>query len=99
MRLLWTLTKVVLALAIGIPLAIIALSMALGVLGALVGLAFFALRIAIIGLLVYAGVRLAMRLFGGGDTPAPRKPPELSPPVDPYLEMAKRELDRDLGTR
>lgn len=96
MRTLWTLAKVVLALAIGIPLAIIVLSITLGLMGAVVGLA---LRIAVVALVVYGGIRLAMALFGSEPRPASRRPADLPPPVDPYLEAAKRELDRDLGVR
>lgn len=98
MRTLWTLTKIVLALAIGVPLAIVLLSMVLGVLGAVVGLAMFVLRIAIIGLLGYAAFRLVLRLIRGPEPRAP-KVRELSEPVDPYYEAAKRELDRELGVR
>ncbi|MEA3244819.1 MAG: hypothetical protein U9Q74_01555 [Gemmatimonadota bacterium] len=98
MRTLWTLAKVVLALCIGIPLTIIALSMALGLMGALVGLAFVVLRVAVIALVVWVAFRLAMALFGS--KPAPAKPAaSLREPVDPYLESARRELDRDLGLR
>ena len=97
MRTLWTLTKIVLALAIGLPLAIILLSMVLGVLGAVVGLAVFVLRMAIIGLIGYAAFRLVWRLIRGPE-PKPRPTPELTPPTDPYYEAARRELDRELGT-
>ena len=98
MRTLWTLTKIVLALAIGVPLAILCLSMVLGVLGALVGLAMLVLRIAIIGLLGYAAVRLVLRMIRGPEARAPtaRALPE---PVAPYREAATRELDRELGVR
>jgi hypothetical protein len=43
MRILWTLLKIVVALAIAIPLSIIVLGTALGILGAMVGLAIIAL--------------------------------------------------------
>lgn len=97
MRTLWTLAKVVLALCIGIPLAIIALSLTLGLMGAVFGLAVLTLRIALIGLVGYGVYRLARALFGGRSGPAPRAPS--LPPPDPYLESAKRELDRELGVR
>ncbi len=97
MRVLWTLFKIGIAAAILIPLAIIVLSTALGVLGALVGLAFFAIRIGIIGLLCYGAIRLAMALLGGGSKPKPAsRPAELPLKVDPYLEAARKELDREI---
>jgi hypothetical protein len=96
---LWTIAKVGIALVIGVPLLIIGLSMALGLMGALVGLAVLVLRVALIGLLVYGAFRLAMNLMFGGSKPKKAKPAPLPPPVDPYLEIAKRELDRDLGVR
>ncbi len=95
MRALWTLTKVLLAIAIGLPLAIIALSLTLGLMGALFGLAVLTLRIALIGLVVWGVYRLAKAVFGSDERPN-RRPPSL-PPADPYLEAAKRELDRELG--
>ena len=98
MKFLWTFAKVVLVLVLAVPVSIIVLSMALGILGALVGLAFLTLRIAIIGLVVWAGFSLAARLFGWGrnsaTAPVVR---ELPLPVDPYYEAAKRELDVELG--
>jgi hypothetical protein len=97
MRFLWTLVKFVLLLAIAIPLAIIVLSVSLGILGAVVGLAFFALRIALICLVVYGVVRLGMSLFGIGRAPKTARPAEISrPPVDPYYEAARRELDLEI---
>jgi hypothetical protein len=99
MRLLWTFVKVVLGLALAVPLAIIVLATALGLFGALVGLAFFALRIAIVGLMVYGVFRLVRWLFRH-PTPAPQ--PRLvqdAPRPDPHYEAAMRELDRELGVR
>ena len=99
MRLLWTLLKVVIVLALVIPASIIVLGMVLGLFGALLGLAIMALRIAVVGLIGYGVIRLGMRLFRGRrPTPRPRAEPikEL-PPVDPYYNAAMRELDRELG--
>lgn len=97
MRLLWTLLKVVIALCLVIPISIIVLATVLGVFGALLGLAFLALRVAVVGLIAYGVFRLATALFRGSGTrsqPAEVKP---LPLVDPYYEAAKRELDRELG--
>jgi hypothetical protein len=97
MRLLWTLLKVALALALVIPVSIIVLTMALGVLGALFGLAVLTLRIAVVGLIAWGAFSLVSRLFRG---PTPRaQPSEMKelPKVDPHYEAAMRELDRELG--
>jgi hypothetical protein len=96
MKVLWTFVKVVLGLAILVPVSIIVLSIALGALGALVGLAVAVLRLAVIGLLAYGVFRLGTMLFGSRRTMEPVKLKEL-PPVDPYYEAAKRELDQHLG--
>lgn len=97
MRMLWKLVKVVIALALAIPLSIIVLATAVGVFGALVAIAFLALKLAVVGLIAWG----AFRLIGGllrGSTPKPRRHEvgEL-PPVDPHYEAAMRELDRELG--
>jgi hypothetical protein len=97
MRLLWTLVKFVLVLALLLPLSIIALATVLGVFGALMGLAFFVLRLAVIGLVGWGVFKLASALFRGS---APRSQPievKPLPPVDPHYEAAMRELDRELG--
>lgn len=97
MRLLWTLVKVAIALAIAIPLCIIVLGTALGILGALFGLAILVLRVAVIGLIGYGLFRLGARLLRG-PAPAPRAEPyKTLPTVDPHYEEAMRELDRELG--
>lgn len=95
MRILWTLFKVALVLCVGIPLAIILLATALGVLGALFGLAVVTLKWAVIALIGYGAFRLIANLMGGPKT----KPvsTQALPPVDPYYEAARRELDRELG--
>ncbi len=94
MRLLWTLVKVALGLVFVVPVAIILLAITLGILGTVLGLAIMTLRIAVFGLICWGLFALAMRLFRG----SPRTPEVKSlPPVDPYYEAAKRELDRELG--
>jgi small-conductance mechanosensitive channel len=97
MRVLWTLLKVALALALVIPVSIIVLATALGVLGAVFGLAVLTLRIAVVGLIVWGVFRLITRLFGGDASRAqPQEIKELAK-VDPHYEAAMRELDRELG--
>ena len=96
MRILWTLIKVALVLAIGIPLAIIALGISLGILGTLFGLAIMTLKFACIALVGWGAFKLIAHVVGGSGKPAPVKAMQL-PPVDPYYEAARRELDRELG--
>ena len=96
MKVLWTIVKVVLGLAILVPVSILVLSIALGALGALVGLAVAVLRLAIIGCLVYGVFKLGTMLFGGRRHLDPVRLKELPPP-DPYYEAAKRELDQHIG--
>jgi hypothetical protein len=50
MRILWKLLKVIIGLAIAIPLLVIALVVTLGILGTLFGLAIVALKLALLGL-------------------------------------------------
>ena len=96
MRTIWTLLKIIIVLAIAIPLAMFVLATTLGVLGAILGLAFLALKLAIIALLVLGGFKLLSRIFGGKRTP--ELPAAMSlPPVDPHYAAAMRELDLELG--
>ncbi|HET7565080.1 MAG TPA: hypothetical protein VFJ96_08820 [Gemmatimonadaceae bacterium] len=96
MRILWTVLKVIVGLAIAIPLGIIGLVLTLGILGTLFGLAVFALKLACVALVGYGLFRVARFFF----TPAPKPP---TPPVrelpttDPYYEAAMRELDAHIG--
>jgi len=99
MKVLWTFLKVVLALLIVVPVSIIVLTTALGVLGALFGLAVLGLKLAVFGLICWGVFRLTARLVCGPSR-ASRKSQigELpASPVDPHYEAAMRELDRDLG--
>ena len=98
MRILWTLAKVVIGLAIAIPVALIALIVlgaAIGVLGAMVGLAVLALKLAVILLVAVGCVRLVRRLFRG---PAPARPVAGAlPAADPYYRAAMQELDLEFS--
>jgi hypothetical protein len=97
MRALWKLVKVAIALALVIPVSIIVLATVLGVLGGLLGLAFLAIKVAVVGLLAWGLFRLATGLVcGGARRPKPNKVKEL-PAVDPYYEAAMKELNRELG--
>jgi hypothetical protein len=100
MKVLWTIVKVALGLALIIPLGIVVLATAMGILGTLFGLAVFVLRIAVVGLIAFGAFKLLSSLLGWG-TPRRAEAPvvrELLPPRDPHYEAAMRELDRELGT-
>jgi hypothetical protein len=93
-RVLWTLVKIVIALAVAIPLSILVLATALGILGTVIGVAILALKVAVIALIGYGAFRLVGHVLG---KPAPRKVPPALPPTDRYYDAAMRELDRELG--
>jgi len=95
MRILWTLFKIILGLAIAIPVGIIALGLTVGVVGALVGLAVMALKLACVAFVGYGLYRLARHMVAPAPRPAPSSPK--LPPVDPYYEAAMRDLDAELG--
>lgn len=97
MKIIWTLAKVAIGLAIAIPVGILALGLAAGLLGTMVGLAVLAARLAFLGLVGYGVYRLG-RFFFGSKSKAPAPAPEL-PRVDPYYEAAMRELDAEFRTR
>ena len=96
MRILWTLLKIVIGLAIAIPLGVLALALTLGVLGTLFGLAILTLKLACVALVGYGAFRLLRRALGhsaGHRAPPPRE----LPAPDPYYRAAMRELDAELG--
>ncbi|HET7584947.1 MAG TPA: hypothetical protein VFK13_08570 [Gemmatimonadaceae bacterium] len=97
MRILWTLLKIIIGLAIAIPLGIVALALTLGILGGLFGLAVLALKLAVVGVVGYGLYKVARFFFS--PSPKPSTPPvhELTAP-DRYYEAAMRELDEHMGT-
>jgi hypothetical protein len=97
MKVLWTLLKIVFALVVAIPISIIVLATALGILGALVGIAVLALKLAVFGLVGWAAFRVVSRLVRGPARDRGTRPVAELPPVDPHYEAAMRELDRELG--
>jgi threonine/homoserine/homoserine lactone efflux protein len=96
MRILWTLIKVAVGLAIAIPLGVVLLGLTLGVVGTVIALAFMALKLACVALLAYGVYRVGKFFFGSGK-PAPAPLREL-PARDPYYDAAMRELDAEMGT-
>jgi hypothetical protein len=95
-RIIWTLIKVLLGLAIAIPLGLLALRLTFGVIALTVGLAVLVAKLACIGLIGYGVYRVA-RLFYR--SPAPPRPVVRDLPApDRYYEAAMRELDSELRT-
>jgi hypothetical protein len=100
MRVLWTLLKVTIGLAIAIPVAFMALALTAGLVGTLVVLAVIALKLAIVGAIGYGLFRLARAVLAPSRNVPPAPIRELSAPArDPYYEAAMRELDAELGVR
>ena len=97
MRVLWTLLKIVIALVLAIPVSILVLVAAVGILGALVGVAFLALKLAVFGLVGWAAFRLISRLIAAPASGTSKSTTAELPPVDVHYEAAMRELDRELG--
>ncbi len=93
MRILWTLLKIIIALVIAIPLGIVALATGLGILGALLGLAVLALKLAFVGFVGYGLFRAARYFFG----PAPKPNMERLSSPDRYYQAAMREVDAHIG--
>jgi xanthosine utilization system XapX-like protein len=97
MRLFWTLGKALLALVLIVPVAMIALATALGLLGVVLGLTIFAIKLAIVGAIAWGAFRLFKALFGSS-SPSPRVEQLAQlPPRDVHYEAAMRELDLELG--
>ena len=97
MKVLWTLLKVVIALVVAIPISVIVLATALGILGALVGIAVLALKLVVFGLVGWAAFRLITRLVRGPSRDGRESAIAELSPADPHYEAAMRELDRELG--
>lgn len=99
MRVLWTLLKVIIGLAVSIPVAFLALALTAGLVGTVFALVIIAVKLAIVGAIGYGLFRLARAVFA----PSPKRPAparELdSPAPDPYYSAAMRELDAELGVR
>jgi len=96
MRILWTFAKIVIGLALLIPLGIVVAATAFGILGVLLGLAVLTLRLAVFGLVGYAVFKVVRHFFGPPPAPVHPVVREL-PPVDKHYEAAMRELDMELG--
>ena len=96
MKLLWTLVRVVITLAILIPVSVFAMGTAIAVFGTLVGLAAVAIGLAVLGLVAHGAFRLAARLLRPKRSHTLSQLPQLKS-EDPYYTAALRELDRELS--
>ena len=96
MRILWTLLKIVVGLAIAIPVGVLVLALTVGVLGTLMGLAVLAAKLAVLAYIGYGAYRVGRALFAPSRKASAAPIKEL-PPVDPYYQAAMRELDSELG--
>ena len=96
MRILWTLFKVIIGLAIAIPLGIVVLVMVFGIIGTLLGLALLALKLACVAFVGYGLFRVARSFFAPAPKPKAQPVRELTM-HDPYYEAAMRELDVEVG--
>ena len=94
MRLLWTLLKVVIGLAIAIPVGLALTAVAFGTLAIVIRLVMLAVRLAVLGAAGYVIYRVARAFFAPARTPAPAAS---IPSPDPYYTAAMRELDAEIG--
>ena len=95
MRVLWTLAKMIIGLVVAIPLGIVVLVLALGVLGSLLGLAVLTIKLACVAFIGYGLFRVARLFFTPTSRRAAQPVRELTRP-DPYYEAAMRELDAEM---
>lgn len=92
MRTLWTLFKIIIGLAIAIPIGVVVLALTLGVLAGLLGLAVLALKLVVVAIIGYALFKVGRHLFAPTPTPTTQPARELTKP-DPYYEAAMRDLN------
>ena len=95
MRILWTLIKVIIGLAIAIPLGIVALGVTIGVVGVVLSLAILALKLACVGFVGYGLYRLVRHFVA--PSPAAMRTVASLPMPDPYYDAAMRELEMEMG--
>lgn len=97
MRILWTLLKVAIGLAIAIPVGLFVMAMTVGLVGTVFGLVVMAVRLACIGLVGYGLYRVARFFFAPRGAAARERPVARElPSADPYYAAAMRELDSEL---
>jgi hypothetical protein len=96
-RVLVTLFKIALGLAIVIPVGLFVMALTLGLIGTVVGLMAMAVRLCVFGLVGY-GIYRVGRFFFAPSRKSPREaaPAASLPSPDPYYAAAMRELDAEL---
>ena len=94
-RSLWILVKIIIGLAVAIPVGVFVLGMTFGLVGMAVAVVSAAVRLACIGLVGYGLYRLARFFFVPAAKPPKAAAPELAS-ADPYYAAAMRELDSEL---
>ena len=98
MRFVWTVLKVLVGLAIAIPLCIIGFAITGAALGLLIGLATMVAKLAALVLGAYVAFKVLARLIRGPKARPQRLPSQLGAPApDPHYEAAMRELNMELG--
>ena len=97
MRIFWTLLKVIIGLAIAIPIGLFVLALTVGLVRTLVRLAVMAFVLACVAFVGLSLFRVMRRLFWS--SPAQPEAPVVHdlPRADPYYEAAMREIDSELG--
>ena len=90
------LSGLTIALLTAIPLGIVGLALTIGVVGAMLGLAILALKLACVALVGYGVFRLGRAMFASDVPSRPAPVRELMTP-DPYYVAAMRELDNEMG--
>jgi len=97
MRILWALFKLMLGLAIAIPVGLLILAMTGVIVGTVVALAVLAFKLAIVGVIAFGLFKLGSSLLSPNAPPA--RPIREIPAPDPYYDSAMRELNQELGGR
>ena len=97
MRTLLKLAKVVLGLAIAIPVVFVVVAVSLGILGTVLGLVEIAAKVLCVGLVGYGLFRLGRYFFAPAEK-AEVRPLRNLPLPDPYYNAAMQELDVHLGS-
>ena len=97
MRIIKALLKLVVGLAIIIPLGVFALAATVGIFGALLSIAVAAFRLACVALVIVGVFKVAQFLFGSKKRTASPVSSRSLPAPDPYYEAAVREIELEMG--
>ena len=98
MRVFWALFKVMVGLAIAIPVGLFMLAMTGVIVGTAVALMVLAFKLAVVGFIAFGLFKLGSSLLSPSAPAArPARPVREIPAADPYYESAMRELNRELA--